>query len=191
MSPHSKTETFAALKLFVDNWRWQGVPFYLRTGKRLCRSVLGSRHPVPFGAASFIPSRGQPRLAPVSACHVDSARRGNRPGLPGKVPGAKDLLRPVEMRFSYKESFECPFARCIRDPAVGCHEQRSHPVHARRPGRGGVADPDAGAGFVGQKQSSQFSRLCPGCAGLGQRTSCSPVTGTSGDQLDRCTKAHS
>ena len=32
---HSKTETFAALKLFVDNWRWEGVPFYLRTGKRL------------------------------------------------------------------------------------------------------------------------------------------------------------
>jgi glucose-6-phosphate 1-dehydrogenase len=35
VSAHSSTETFAALKLFVDNWRWQGVPFYLRTGKRL------------------------------------------------------------------------------------------------------------------------------------------------------------
>jgi len=39
VSPHSKTETFAALKLFVDNWRWQGVPFYLRTGK--CLSQKG------------------------------------------------------------------------------------------------------------------------------------------------------
>src|SRR5665811_1577792 len=35
VAPDSKTETFAALKLFLDNWRWQDVPFYLRTGKRL------------------------------------------------------------------------------------------------------------------------------------------------------------
>jgi len=35
VSPHSNTETYAAIKLYVDNWRWQGVPFYLRTGKRL------------------------------------------------------------------------------------------------------------------------------------------------------------
>jgi len=35
VSPESTTETFAAIKLFVDNWRWQDVPFYLRTGKRL------------------------------------------------------------------------------------------------------------------------------------------------------------
>ena len=39
VSSHSKTETFAALKLFIDNWRWQGVPFYLRTGKRLPQQV--------------------------------------------------------------------------------------------------------------------------------------------------------
>ena len=39
VSSHSKTETFAALKLFVDNWRWQGVPFYLRTGKCLPQQV--------------------------------------------------------------------------------------------------------------------------------------------------------
>jgi glucose-6-phosphate 1-dehydrogenase len=36
--PYSRTETFAALKLYVDNWRWRGVPFYLRTGKRMARS---------------------------------------------------------------------------------------------------------------------------------------------------------
>ncbi|MEJ7664177.1 MAG: hypothetical protein WKG07_33935 [Hymenobacter sp.] len=38
-TPTSNTETFAAVKFFVDNWRWQGVPFYLRTGKRLHRSA--------------------------------------------------------------------------------------------------------------------------------------------------------
>ena len=39
VSPESSTETYAALKLFVDNWRWQDVPFYLRTGKRLPAKV--------------------------------------------------------------------------------------------------------------------------------------------------------
>jgi len=39
VDPDSNTETFAAIKFFVDNWRWQGVPFYLRTGKRLHRSA--------------------------------------------------------------------------------------------------------------------------------------------------------
>jgi glucose-6-phosphate 1-dehydrogenase len=39
VDPESNTETFAAIKFFVDNWRWQGVPFYLRTGKRLHQSA--------------------------------------------------------------------------------------------------------------------------------------------------------
>src|SRR4029077_13654222 len=39
VSPDSNTETFAAVKLFVENWRWAGVPFYLRSGKRLPRKV--------------------------------------------------------------------------------------------------------------------------------------------------------
>ena len=43
VSPTSTTETYAALKLFVDNWRWAGVPFYLRTGKRLARREHGDR----------------------------------------------------------------------------------------------------------------------------------------------------
>jgi glucose-6-phosphate 1-dehydrogenase len=39
VDPHSATETYAALKLWIDNWRWQGVPFYLRSGKRLAKRV--------------------------------------------------------------------------------------------------------------------------------------------------------
>jgi glucose-6-phosphate 1-dehydrogenase len=38
VDPHSVTETYAALKLYIDNWRWRGVPFYLRTGKRMCEA---------------------------------------------------------------------------------------------------------------------------------------------------------
>ncbi|TVQ87608.1 MAG: glucose-6-phosphate dehydrogenase [Chromatiaceae bacterium] len=49
VDPHSATETYAALKLYVDNWRWRGVPFYLRTGKRLAATqsliAIRFRHP--------------------------------------------------------------------------------------------------------------------------------------------------
>ena len=63
MPPDSQTETFAALRLFVDNWRWQDVPFYLRTGKRLPRQVFRNRHPVPRRAAPVVSRRGDARLA--------------------------------------------------------------------------------------------------------------------------------
>ncbi len=46
VSPDSSTETYAALKLYVDNWRWQDVPFYLRTGKRLPRKVSAGKYRV-------------------------------------------------------------------------------------------------------------------------------------------------
>jgi glucose-6-phosphate 1-dehydrogenase len=42
----SNTETFAALKLYLDNWRWQGVPFYLRTGKRMTEKTSSSHYPI-------------------------------------------------------------------------------------------------------------------------------------------------
>ena len=51
VNPNSATETFVALKLYVDNWRWSGVPFYLRTGKRLARPTHRSGDPIQEGAA--------------------------------------------------------------------------------------------------------------------------------------------
>ncbi|GIV98175.1 MAG: hypothetical protein KatS3mg057_2832 [Herpetosiphonaceae bacterium] len=57
VSPTSGTETYAALKLEVENWRWQGVPFYLRTAKRLPRRVTEICHPVSPGAAHAVSQR--------------------------------------------------------------------------------------------------------------------------------------
>jgi glucose-6-phosphate 1-dehydrogenase len=42
VAPHSDTETFVAMKMFIDNWRWAGVPIYMRTGKKLAETVLRS-----------------------------------------------------------------------------------------------------------------------------------------------------
>ena len=105
VSSHSKTETFAALKLFVDNWRWQGVPFYIRTGKRLSRQV--SEVTIHFRAVphqSFPPDASR-RWYPSRIVISIQPEEGIVLGFQAKYPGPKMVLRPVEMRFSYRESF--------------------------------------------------------------------------------------
>jgi glucose-6-phosphate 1-dehydrogenase len=108
VSSQSRTETFAALKLFVDNWRWQDVPFYLRTGKRLprqfsevaihFRTVPHQSFP-PESSRDWTPSRLVMSIQPEEGIVM---------GFQAKYPGPKMLLRPVEMRFSYQDSFEVP-----------------------------------------------------------------------------------
>jgi glucose-6-phosphate 1-dehydrogenase len=104
----SYTETFAALKLFVDNWRWQDVPFYLRTGKRLARFV--SEVSIRFRA---VPHQAFP---PEAALDWQPARlvisiqpdEGIVLKFQAKQPGPRVRLRPVDMRFSYEEAFQVP-----------------------------------------------------------------------------------
>jgi glucose-6-phosphate 1-dehydrogenase len=108
VSRHSKTDTFAALKLFVDTWRWQDVPFYLRSGKRLPGQV--SQIAVHFRT---VPHRSFPAEAsrdwhPSSLVLSIQPEEGIVFGFPAKYPGPKMLLRPVEMRFNYKGSFSTP-----------------------------------------------------------------------------------
>jgi glucose-6-phosphate 1-dehydrogenase len=108
VSAHSSTETFAALKLFVDNWRWQGVPFYLRTGKRLtCQfsEVAIQFRTVPH--RSF-PAESSRDWHPSRLVLSIQPEEGIVLGFQAKYPGPKMLLRPVEMRFGYQESFAVP-----------------------------------------------------------------------------------
>ena len=85
VAPDSQTETFAALKLFIDNWRWQDVPFYLRTGKRLPQQASEISIQFRARAASVLPARSLPRLAAVPAGPVHPARRRHRAGLSGQI----------------------------------------------------------------------------------------------------------
>jgi glucose-6-phosphate 1-dehydrogenase len=106
VSERSFTETFAAVKFYIDNWRWQGVPFYLRTGKRLAyknSEVCIQFKPVPH----------QPFMT-----HTLSDRRPNRIILAiqpeegillrfeSKYPGPEMHLSPVVMQFFYRETFQ-------------------------------------------------------------------------------------
>lgn len=101
----SQTETFVALKLFVDNWRWQGVPFYLRTGKRLPwqASVVSIQfRPVPHQAfppeatLDWQPARLIIRIQPDEGIILR---------FQAKHPGTQMHLRTVDMRFNYEQAF--------------------------------------------------------------------------------------
>ena len=104
----SGTETYAALKLYVDNWRWQDVPFYLRTGKRMpeTASEVSIRfRPVPHRAYPYTASEDNQPVRLVLRLKPDE---GIDLKLNVKVPGAHFSLKPVDMRFSYGEAFRTP-----------------------------------------------------------------------------------
>ena len=77
VDPHSRTETFVALRLTVDNWRWAGVPVYIRTGKRLPSRVTEVALAVPAGPAPRLRGRAHPRPAAQHAGAAHPARRGD------------------------------------------------------------------------------------------------------------------
>jgi glucose-6-phosphate 1-dehydrogenase len=110
--PGSRTETYVALRLRLDNWRWAGVPFYLRTGKRLPR-----RHTevsVHFKPAPFTLFRETPVECTnpnVLTLHIQP-EEGISLSFDAKVPGPLERLETVTMDFSYAAHFH-------REPSTG------------------------------------------------------------------------
>jgi glucose-6-phosphate 1-dehydrogenase len=101
----SHTETYAAIRLEVDNWRWAGVPFYLRTGKRLARKVTEiaiTLRPVPHlgftqdGSVGVKPNQLVMTLQPNEGVSIQLA---------AKIPGTRMRITPVNMEFLYGTSF--------------------------------------------------------------------------------------
>jgi glucose-6-phosphate 1-dehydrogenase len=103
--PRTTTETFVAVKLLVDNWRWAGVPFYLRTGKRLPKRV--SEIAVEFKRAPhpFLPGGSRHRARRNVLVIRIQPDDGLALRLDVKVPGPNMRVRPVDMSFLYKEAF--------------------------------------------------------------------------------------
>lgn len=102
---NSNVETYVALKLFIDNWRWSGVPFYLRTGKNLPMSVSEVRiqfRPTPH--VLFAAQCGQ-KLDPNALTLRLQPNEGISLRFNGKVPGTSLAVRPVRMHFSYDSEF--------------------------------------------------------------------------------------
>jgi len=103
--PDSNTETFVAAKLFVDNWRWSGVPFYLRTGKDLPLSASEVR--VQFRPPPHVLFAAQcgPKLDANAITLRLQPNEGITLRFNGKIPGTSMQLRPVRMHFSYDSEF--------------------------------------------------------------------------------------
>jgi glucose-6-phosphate 1-dehydrogenase len=101
----STTETFAALRLEVGNWRWAGVPFYLRTGKRLARKVTEiavTLKPVPHLAFT---QEGSVGVQPNQLILTVQPNEGVALTLGAKIPGTRMRIRPVNMEFLYGTAF--------------------------------------------------------------------------------------
>jgi glucose-6-phosphate 1-dehydrogenase len=166
----STTETYAALRLEVDNWRWAGVPFYLRAGKRLARKITEiavTLKPVPHLAFSQDGSLG---VRPNQLILTLQPNEGVTLQLGAKIPGTRMIIRPVNMEFMYGTAFlsQSPeayerlimdamrgdptlFTRndeveaqwCICDPILTEWEARSEPLPQYEAGSQGPAQAEA------------------------------------------------
>jgi glucose-6-phosphate 1-dehydrogenase len=123
VAPDSRTETYAALRLHISNWRWAGVPFYLRTGKQLSRKVTEiavTLKPVPHLAFKTDGSIGVQPNAIILTVQPDE---GVSVSLGAKIPGPTMRIRPVNMEFRYGTAFmsESPeaYERLILDAMRG------------------------------------------------------------------------
>ncbi len=119
----SMTETYVALKVFIDNWRWAGVPFFLRTGKRMARRCseiaiqLKSVPPILFN------TRAERSLEPNLLTIRIQPNEGYALKISSKVPGPQVAIEPVSMDFTYSEMFggSSPeaYERLLLDVMVG------------------------------------------------------------------------
>jgi glucose-6-phosphate 1-dehydrogenase len=123
VDPHSRTETYAALKLAIDNWRWAGVPFFLRAGKRLPKRSTTIR--VQFKRPPHL-TFGRQAMREVEpnalTLHIQP-EEGISLRFAAKVPAAGLVMRSVNMDFLYSSSFltEAPdaYERLLADCMVG------------------------------------------------------------------------
>jgi glucose-6-phosphate 1-dehydrogenase len=102
VSPNSRTETFVAARLLIDNWRWAGVPFYLRTGKRLSKRTTEIM--IQFRCAPHIVFR-EKGIQPNRLVLNIQPDEGISVSFVAKRPGTEMNIGNVTMNFSYKEGF--------------------------------------------------------------------------------------
>jgi glucose-6-phosphate 1-dehydrogenase len=123
VDPHSQAETFVAAKLLIENWRWAGVPFYLRTGKRLPKRV--TEIAIEFKRPPYLLFRGSGAegLAPNILSMRIQPNEGISIQVSAKVPGQEMRLRTVNLDFLYGSSFgvEPPeaYERLLLDAMIG------------------------------------------------------------------------
>jgi glucose-6-phosphate 1-dehydrogenase len=120
VDPNSATETYAAVKLFIENWRWAGVPVYLRAGKRLARHV--TEVAIQFKQAPLLLFNEQPvdQMRPNLLLVRIQPDEGISLRFTAKLPGPAIQTRSVHMDFRYASSFGVPSASAYERLLLDC-----------------------------------------------------------------------
>ncbi|MDQ8202384.1 glucose-6-phosphate dehydrogenase [Pelagicoccus sp. SDUM812003] len=123
VSPKSETETYAALRLTINNWRWQGVPFYLRSGKRMARRVTEIAIQFKRPPSSLFSENEMFNLANNALVFQIQPDEGSTILLNGKIPGLQTRTQPVKMHFRYSTTFGSntpeAYERLVLDAMIG------------------------------------------------------------------------
>ena len=133
--PDSRTETFVAMKLSIDNWRWADVPFYLQNGKAHAGAQYAYRDTVSASAVCAFPrhSSRAPDAQPTGPAHSTGGR--NFAAVRGQGPGSGDAPGHGGHEFRVSGIFRQAAQHRVRTPAARLHDRRPDVVSTRRHGR--------------------------------------------------------
>jgi glucose-6-phosphate 1-dehydrogenase len=123
VDPESNTETFAAMELYIDNWRWSGVPFYIRTGKRLAKRVteiaIQFKDVPDILFRKALPGAVEPNVLTITV----QPNEGMTFKAESKIPGLDFRVRPIHLDFRYGSAFGRPtpeaYERLLLDVMLG------------------------------------------------------------------------
>jgi glucose-6-phosphate 1-dehydrogenase len=123
VAPDSTTETYLAMKLLIDNWRWAGVPFYVRSGKRMPKRITEIAIQFKMPPLILFSESTQQAIEPNLLVLNIQPDEGISLRFGAKQPGTGENVQPVVMNFSYGSSFKTPapdaYERLILDAMLG------------------------------------------------------------------------
>ena len=137
VKPDSTTETYVALKLMIDNWRWAGVPFYLRTGKALGHKRTEVAIKFKQAPLSMFPGTAVDRLSQNFLTIGIAPTETIELQFNAKMPGPTHHHRRRRDEVPLQGLFPGRASDRLRDADLRLHDRRQHPVPARRRHRGG------------------------------------------------------
>ncbi len=123
IKPHSTTETYIALRLNINNWRWNGVPFYIRSGKRMTRRISEIAIHFRYPPAYLFKESNKVELSQNVFVIQIQPDEGTTLLFNSKIPGLETRIEPVEMHFQYATTFGSntpeAYERLILDAILG------------------------------------------------------------------------
>ena len=135
VAPDSKTDTYVAMRLELYNWRWAGVPFFLRTGKRLPKRATEIAIQFHRPPTELFEPEGDGQTGANQLVLRIQPNEGASLTFEAKVPGSRRRLQEVRMDFRYGTAFAVPPPEAYERLLAGRHARRPHPVHPHRRGR--------------------------------------------------------